>query len=318
MLSCGRVSENHRGPEVPEEKVQVVECLDGVARITSKELAITRFVKSGTLQNACSTRPRVVVGLGRSAHMHTVRLMNSRLKGPKRMMTKAQLALLKKGDWHERVKSIPPNTKNGYGNATTKTNNDTSHETKRETNYSMNNKCNDVNTRNMHITRAWTQSAHFVTLCSSCLTCTHWLKSWVFSHLIHVHSRTWAYLLESLLFFYFDLSFLVFFFSFHFLHCCCTLSSTTWSPWKSCATPRTRWVRRVRRHALPHRLWAQLRGLQRAQRLFRFLLLHYTVIGPGHGWRDTRQAAHRGTPRTSRLLRTRRRVSQSVVVCCVR
>ena len=42
------------------------------------------------LQNACSTRPRVVVGLGKSAHMHIVRLMNSRLKGPKRMMTKVQ------------------------------------------------------------------------------------------------------------------------------------------------------------------------------------------------------------------------------------
>ena len=37
-------------------------------------------VKSGTLQNACSTRPRVVVGLEKSAHTHTVRLMNSRLK----------------------------------------------------------------------------------------------------------------------------------------------------------------------------------------------------------------------------------------------
>ena len=79
-----------REPEVPEERVQVVECLDGPARITSKELAITHFVQIGTLQNACSTRPRAVVGLGRSAHMHTVRLMNSRLKGPKRMMTKVQ------------------------------------------------------------------------------------------------------------------------------------------------------------------------------------------------------------------------------------
>ena len=29
---------------------------------------------------------------------------------------------------------------------------DTSNETKRETNYSINNKCNDVNTRNTHIT----------------------------------------------------------------------------------------------------------------------------------------------------------------------
>ena len=94
----------------------------------------------------------------------------------------------------------------------------------------------------------------------------------------------------------------------------CTLSSTTWSPCKTRASPRTRRVT-----TSPHRLWAQLHGLQRAQRLFRFLLLHYPVIGPGHGWRDTRQAAHRGTPRTSRLLRTRRRVSQSVVVvCCVR
>ena len=74
----------------PKEKVPVVECLGGLARITSKELAITHFVKSGTLQNACSTRPRVVVGLGKSAHMHTVRLMNSRLKGPKRIMTKVQ------------------------------------------------------------------------------------------------------------------------------------------------------------------------------------------------------------------------------------
>ena len=59
-------------------------------KITSKELAITHFVKSGTLQNACSTRPRVVVGLGKSAHTQIVTLMNSRLKGPKRMMTKVQ------------------------------------------------------------------------------------------------------------------------------------------------------------------------------------------------------------------------------------
>ena len=76
--------------EVPEERVPVVERLDGLARITSKELAITHFSKSGTLQNACFTRPRVVVGLVESAHMHIVRLMNSRLKGPKRIMTKVQ------------------------------------------------------------------------------------------------------------------------------------------------------------------------------------------------------------------------------------
>ena len=77
------MSEKHREPEVPGEEVPVVECLDGLARITSKELAITHSVKGGTLQNACSTRPRVVVGLVKSAHTHTVRLMNNLVRGPK-------------------------------------------------------------------------------------------------------------------------------------------------------------------------------------------------------------------------------------------
>ena len=84
------MSENHREPEVPEVRVPVVECLDGLARITLEELAITHFVENGTLQNACSTRPRVVLGLGKSARMHTVRLMNNLVKGPKRMMTRVQ------------------------------------------------------------------------------------------------------------------------------------------------------------------------------------------------------------------------------------
>ena len=82
--------EKHREPEVPEERVPVVERLDGFARITLEELAPIHSVKSGSSQNACSTRPRVVVGLGKSAHSHIVRLMNSRRKGPKRMMTKVQ------------------------------------------------------------------------------------------------------------------------------------------------------------------------------------------------------------------------------------
>ena len=54
------MSEMRREPEVPEEKVPVVECFDGLARITSKERAPIHSVKSGTLQNACSARPRVV------------------------------------------------------------------------------------------------------------------------------------------------------------------------------------------------------------------------------------------------------------------
>ena len=66
-----------REPEVPEEKVPVDECLDGHARIALKELAPIHSVNSGTLQNACSTRPRVVADLGKRARMHIAMLMNS-------------------------------------------------------------------------------------------------------------------------------------------------------------------------------------------------------------------------------------------------
>ena len=80
--------EKHREPEVPGEGAPVGACIDGLARVTSKELAITHFVKGDTLQNACSTRPRVVAGLVKSALMHTVRLKNRLVKGPKRMVTR--------------------------------------------------------------------------------------------------------------------------------------------------------------------------------------------------------------------------------------
>ena len=70
------------------KKVRVVECRDGLARITLEELAITHSVKDGTLQNACTTRPRVVAILGRSAHSHIVRLTHSRRNCPNRIMTK--------------------------------------------------------------------------------------------------------------------------------------------------------------------------------------------------------------------------------------
>ena len=89
ILSCSRVSENHRGPEVPEVKAPVVECRDGLARITSKELAITHPATDGILLNACSTRTRMVAVLGKSTLLHIVRLTHSRRNGPNRIMTKA-------------------------------------------------------------------------------------------------------------------------------------------------------------------------------------------------------------------------------------
>ena len=86
------MSENHRGPEVPEARVPVVEYLDGHARITSKDFAPIHSVKSGTRQNSCSTRPREVVELVKSARMHIVRLMNNFVKGPKKNNDKNAVA----------------------------------------------------------------------------------------------------------------------------------------------------------------------------------------------------------------------------------
>ena len=90
-----------REPEVPEEKVPVVECLDGHARITSKELAPIHAVKSGTLQNACSGRPRVVVGLVKSAHSRQVDEQPT--KRSKTNNDKSAVAMLKKHMLHDRT-----------------------------------------------------------------------------------------------------------------------------------------------------------------------------------------------------------------------
>ena len=79
----------------PRGKSPVEECLDGPARITSKELAPIHSVKNGTLQNACSTSPRVVADLRKSALMRIARLMNSLGQGLKRMVTKSAVAMLK-------------------------------------------------------------------------------------------------------------------------------------------------------------------------------------------------------------------------------
>ena len=80
----------HREPEVPEVRDRVVECRDGLARSTSKELAPIHSVKNGILHNACSTSPRVDADLGKSALMRIARLKNSPTKGLKRMVTKVQ------------------------------------------------------------------------------------------------------------------------------------------------------------------------------------------------------------------------------------
>ena len=102
ILSCGRVSENHRGPEVPGVKVRVVECRDGLARITLEELAITHSVKDGILLNACSTKTRMVAVLVKKCSFAHRQVDTQPTKWSKSNNDKSAVALLKKGDWHER------------------------------------------------------------------------------------------------------------------------------------------------------------------------------------------------------------------------
>ena len=109
------MNEKHREPEVAEERVPGIECLDGHARITSKELAPIHSVKSGILQNACSTRPTVVAELGKSARMHIVRLMNNLVKGPEKNGDKSAVAMLKKYELHDRTGRL---VKNAYSSNT--------------------------------------------------------------------------------------------------------------------------------------------------------------------------------------------------------
>ena len=96
------MSENHREPEVPEEKVPVVECLGGLARITSKELAITHFVKSGTLQNALFYKTKSGCRFGEKCSYAHRQVDEQPTKRSKKNDDKSAVAMLKKGDWHER------------------------------------------------------------------------------------------------------------------------------------------------------------------------------------------------------------------------
>ena len=110
----------------------MVECLDGPARSNSKEFAPIHSVKSGTLQNACSTRPRVVAGSVKSALMHIVRLMNNLVKRSKKNDDKSAVAMLKKNDWHENVlQPVVNRDKSHERSGRPDINRDTCHELKR-------------------------------------------------------------------------------------------------------------------------------------------------------------------------------------------
>ena len=87
MQQNGRKSSRTRSPRgrSPSGRMSRWPCKDYLRGTCNNS-----FCENGTLQNACSTRPRVVVVLEKSAHSHIVRLMNSQQKGSRRMTAKVR------------------------------------------------------------------------------------------------------------------------------------------------------------------------------------------------------------------------------------
>ena len=73
----------------------MVERLDGLARITLEELAITHSVKDGILQNACSTKTRMVVGFGEKCSFAHRQVDAQPTKWSKSKNDKSAVAILK-------------------------------------------------------------------------------------------------------------------------------------------------------------------------------------------------------------------------------
>ena len=104
ILSCSRMSENAsrtRSPrgKSPSGRMSRWPCMDHLKGTCNNSFC----VKKGTLQNACSTSPRMDADFGKSALMRIARLMNNLSKGLKRMMTKVQVAILKKHEVYDRT-----------------------------------------------------------------------------------------------------------------------------------------------------------------------------------------------------------------------
>ena len=90
ILSCSRVREMRREPEVPEARVPVEECFDGPCKDYLKGTCTNSFCEKWHPPECLYYKSEKDADLGKSALMHMARLKNSPAKGLKRMVTKVQ------------------------------------------------------------------------------------------------------------------------------------------------------------------------------------------------------------------------------------
>ena len=102
ILSCGRMSENHRGPEVPEVRASAVECRDGLARITLEELSITHFVEKWHPPECLYYKTKSGCQFGEKCSFAHRQVDQQPTKRSKTNDDKSAVAMLKKGNWQER------------------------------------------------------------------------------------------------------------------------------------------------------------------------------------------------------------------------
>ena len=89
-------------PEVPEAEVPVVECLDGPARITSKELAPIHFVKKWHPPECLFYKTKSGCRFGEKCSFAHRQVDEQPTKRSKKNDDKSAVTMLKKGNWQER------------------------------------------------------------------------------------------------------------------------------------------------------------------------------------------------------------------------
>ena len=95
--------EMHREPEVPDARVPVVECLDGPARITSKELAPIHSMKKWHPPECLFHKTKSGCRFGEKCSYAHCQVDKQPSKKSKKNDDKNAVAMLKKYDLHDRT-----------------------------------------------------------------------------------------------------------------------------------------------------------------------------------------------------------------------
>ena len=96
------MSENHRGPEVPEVKVRVVECRDGLARITSRGTCNNSFCERWHPPECLYYKTKSGCRFGEKCSFAHRQVDAQPTKWSKSNNDKSAVAILKKENWEER------------------------------------------------------------------------------------------------------------------------------------------------------------------------------------------------------------------------